>query len=118
MTALAAEVGVGVPTEPPHTPQVAETTAAAASASPTPGGAAPPPPPEPKKAEPALDLSSLHEILLDDSTGSVSMTPSGSATPAAAAAAAERRKGPRKGVADTADARRAAAGVAGRRVAA
>ena len=26
--------------------------------------------------EPALDLSSLHEILLDDSTGSVSMTPS------------------------------------------
>ena len=32
MTALAAEVGVEVPTDPPHTPQVAETTAAAASA--------------------------------------------------------------------------------------
>jgi thiosulfate sulfurtransferase len=101
MTALAAEVGVEVPTDPPHTPQVAETTAAAASALADTGGAAPPPPPEPKKAEPALDLSSLHEILLDDSTGSVSMTPSGSATPAAAAAAAERRKGPRKGKSPT-----------------
>ena len=102
MTALAAEVGVEVPTEPPHTPQVAETTAAAASrarrhrrrrAAAAAGT---------EEAEPALDLSSLHEILLDDSTGSVSMTPSGSATPAAAAAAAaERRKGPRKGKSPT-----------------
>ena len=103
MTALAAEVGVEVPTEPPHTPQVAETTAAASALADT-GGAA-----SRRRRNRRKRSRARPELVARDSprrlTGSVSMTPSGSATPAAA-----RRRSGGKGrgseVADAADARR------------